>query len=57
MSNVGYSPTPEEIRRVCLQIQAEWSERERQGRIANYRERSSPWVVPVVSDAKDVALV
>lgn len=32
MEDNGYQPTAAEIRRTCLQIQAEWTEEERQQR-------------------------
>ena len=51
------APTLDEIRRVCLEIQAEWSESERQKRIANDREQPVPWTVPVWPLACDVVVV
>ena len=57
MSNECHEPAPDEIRRVCLEIQAGWSDHERQGKIADPRERPRPWVVPVVSGSREVAAV
>jgi hypothetical protein len=42
------APSPEEIRRRCLEIQKEWSPRERIKR-AGYHGRLSTWSPPVVS--------
>lgn len=42
------APSPEEIRRRCLEIQKEWSPRERVKR-AGYHGRLSTWAPPVVS--------
>ena len=49
MLNTGYTPTPEEIRERCLEIQAEWCERERRSRIADDRiAKVRHWKPPLI---------
>lgn len=52
-----YLPSPEEIRRMCLEIQKEWSPLERRGRMGAYAVQrvayDTPIVLPKARDRKD----
>jgi hypothetical protein len=49
MTRPNYEPTPEEIRAMCLEIQAEWSPREERQR------RAVPSLAPEVPEVRTVA--
>ena len=42
----NHTPSPAEIRRVCLEIQAEWTEQERRSRIA--QDLSDEYLIPTI---------
>lgn len=46
-----YTPTPEQIRQACSEIQETWSEEERLQRAG--LNRPTPWNVPVVRISKN----
>ena len=45
-TQVSYSPTPEEIRAACAQMRSEWTEEQRESRLA--ARRPLAWCIPAV---------